>query len=311
MSSEGTRSGPAVVAVVVAVELFALECPSMGDAPRLARLREQIADLERRGRAVRSGREAALQRDAGALSAAVEVVPGGMGETLLSEVRCGDDAGLVLVVAEGNYKDDATWLASAVVAAAFADELEPKLGAECDVPPALRRAVLAAHDGIVALGEEPIEAGRYGTSLGPRTTLRGIATSFACAFVVAHRAWVTWVGECSVWLLRGGEARRLSQPHTLRHQPGTTSVDASFMDVPVRLLGFGEASFDVTRLDVEPGDRLVVNHSDAISERVVAVAGSAATRSAAELCGELLRANGSEPGSATVGVVAATWASST
>jgi hypothetical protein len=230
---------------------------------------------------------------------------------LLSPLRCAPDDGLALVVAEGNYKDEAALLAAGAVATAFADELEPPFLAEADLPPALRRAVLGAHDRVLALSKAPVAPGRFATAFGPRASLRGIGASVAAALMLPTRAWLTTVGECPIWLLREGTARQLSLPQTLAHDPGYRSAIArepdraiDFADsIVLQVLGVSDEvpRFDLTRLELRSRDRIALGN-EWLSPHVEAAADRAAHVGAAALCQALAAAVEAEPGPIPISV---------
>jgi hypothetical protein len=213
------------------------------------------------------GNEAHLAARGPELSAAARTLRGLYRSTtnvaLIRPFDCGGTPGLLLLVAEGNDKDEASIVAAGAVAVAFAGLFAAPLLAEVDLPPTLRRAVLEGHDRVWALSNERVAPGRFRTVGQPRATLCGIGASVACAALLPHRAWLTWVGECPIWLLRGGEARRLSLPHTLGHDPRYRAAVAS--DPPVR----EELHFDGQRV-VAIGQATLDAGEDPTVQRVLA-----------------------------------------
>lgn len=281
----------------------------------LEELRARIEQLAETGRTAPWGGEASLERSSGRVAGAARTLRGLYLSTtsivLLQRVRAGALDGLAIVVAEGNYKDEATLLAASAVAAAFADSLERPLLAEVDVLGAVRRAVLESHDRVWALSELPIAHGLFGTSLGPRSTLRGIGASVAVAVLLPPRAWLTAVGECPIWLLRDGAARRLSLPHTLANDPGYREAIARD---PARAIDYADAvllkglgltarapEFDVTRLDLHPCDRIVLGN-EWLATHVEAVALRAHEQAASNLCARIAAAIEAEPAPIPVSV---------
>jgi hypothetical protein len=113
----------------------------------LEALQTRIDGFAKAGRTAPWGGETRLAASCAHLDAAAQTLRGLYRATtnsvVLSTFSCGSDQGLAVVVIEGNYKDEATLVASAAVATAFLDELEAPLLAEADIPPLLRRARVA------------------------------------------------------------------------------------------------------------------------------------------------------------------------
>jgi hypothetical protein len=276
--------------------------------PSLDVLRKRIDALAMAGQTAPWGAEARLALDTEHIGIAATTRRGlyasATSGILVKAVRCASDAGVTLVVAEGNYKDEATLVAAAAIVVAFADAFEMPLLAEADVAPALRRSVLRAHDAVLALSRLPVEAGRFGTCAGQRTSLVGIGASLAAAVILPGRAWCVAIGECPIWLLRDGEARRLSLPHTLAHHPG---YRAAVRDDPSRAIDFAHAvvtrvlglsqeapDFDVTRLDLHAADRIVFGN-EWVEDCLPGVATGSDGRSGADLCRALVAALERDP----------------
>jgi hypothetical protein len=257
-----------------------------------------------------AGSEARLAANCAELSAAVFSRCGAYEATpsvpLLSTFDCGSQRGVAIVVAEGNDKDDAAILAAAGAVTAFVDVIDRPLPAEADVLPALRRAVLLGHERVLSLVEQPVAPSRFGTSVGPRRTLKGIGASVAAAMLLPHRAWLTWVGECQMWLLRNGDIKNLNLPNTFGHIAGyraavlkhslAADVAGDLADTPVKWLGLGRdpPTFDVTRLDLRGGDSVVVGNVWVTAE-MVSIAAAAGARSASGLCDALATAVAAAP----------------
>lgn len=227
-------------------------------------------------------------------------------------VAVGAQTGLLLVLAEGNYKDEASALAAAAVVAEFADELAGPLLSDADVVPAIRRAVLGAHEAICGLSRQSVQPGRFGTAGGVRRNLSGIGASIAACVLTPDWAWVTAVGECPTWLVRERRARRLSLPHTLANDP---SYRATVRRDPDSAIDFAEAvvmkvlgttseapSFEVTRVAVHPGD-LIVLANEWLSPHVESLAERGADATSSWLCEAASEAIESAPGPMPVTVL--------
>jgi serine/threonine protein phosphatase PrpC len=219
---------------------------------------------------------------------------------------------LALVLAEGNYKDEASVVAAEACIAAFADEFDRGLISEADVAPALRRAVLAAHESSWVLSGEDIPAGLFSTVMGPRKDLRGIGASVVAAFLTSAGAWVVSIGECPAWVVREGRASRLNHPHTLANDPAyraavrrDPSQAIEFADsVVTKVLGLTlePPAFDVTRLELRSRD-LVVLGNDWLSPHAARVASGGTGCAALEFCNALAAAVEQEPAPMPVAVL--------
>ncbi len=245
-------------------------------------LKAHIEDLAASGQTMAWGSISLLGTSAGVATGAAFGTYGNLRGTtdgvLLTKVRCGDELGLVAVAITGNYKDEGTIVATAAVVAAFERVLAEPLPAECDVGPALRRAMIGAQDDIFELSREVVAPEAFGTCVGPRKSLKGIGASVAAVLVSSHAAWITSIGECSAWLARDRSAKRLNVPDTLAHTPDyreriardPANVISGADDIVLRALGMrAEApSLVVTRLVVQPGDRLVVG-TERVASRIV------------------------------------------
>lgn len=142
---------------------------------------------------------------------------------VLRSFRAGADRGLLLAICAGNYKDEACCFASAAAACAFVEAFEGALISEADVVPALRSAMLGAHEGIVDLSGEPIGDLRLGTTVGGRTSLKGLGAMVTAVAAVAGRLWVVHIGDCRAYLIVKGvlESSRSSTLSPMR--PSTAS----------------------------------------------------------------------------------------
>ncbi len=271
------------------------------DDPLVA-LETRIAGLAGAGHANPWGAAGSIARDAPPLAAAARSTLGwirqGTDAVLLAPLSCGAESGVVGVVSSGNYKDEASLVAAAIVIDAFHVELGAPLLAECDVGPALRRALLRAHDGIVSISPTRVAPGRFGTVVGQRKDLRGIGASAAVVVALPGAAWLTSVGECSSWLVRDGAARRLNLIDTLAnakdYRARVAKVPTSgFEDagsVVTRVLGMNEdvdPEIHITRLELRPGDRVVVGN-EWYTEQLAAA--RRAPGPPADLCDELIAA---------------------
>jgi len=231
---------------------------------------------------------------------------------LVKPVECGSASCLVLALAEGNYKDEASVVAAEACIAAFAAEFDRALMSEADVAPALRRAVLEGHESAWLLSAEKIPAGLFSTVMGPRKDLRGIGTSVVAALLHPEHAWVVSIGECPAWVVREGRASRLNHPHTLANDPehrAAARLDPSQAiefanSVVTKVLGLTPEppAFDVTRLELRSRD-LVVLGNEWLSPHAASMASGGAACTASELCKALAAAVEQEPAPMPVAVL--------
>jgi len=281
----------------------------------VADLESRIDDLARRGHTAAVGVEATVATSTAALSASARTLRGLFRSTtssvFVAPLSCGTTSGLFLLVSEGNYKDEASVLAAATATAVFSEEIQRPLPAEADVAPALQRAVLEAHDRVWALSAEQVQT-KYTGSVGrPRRNLRGIGATLAAMVLLPRRAWLTWVGDSELWLIRDGTAKRLNLPDTLAND---ATYRASIRSRPSRAIDFADRiamhalgltteppPFGVTRVELRPGDRVVLGN-EWLGSHVAANTGPAP---AAELCQALVTAIAAGPGPIPVSVVAA------
>lgn len=235
---------------------------------------------------------------------------------VLAPFRCGDATGLLLVVCGGNYKDEGCGVAAAATARAFLEVFVSPLPAAVDIAPALRRAMLAAHESVLALAEEPLAGRTIHTVMGRRRDLRGIGTCVTAAAVLPDRVFTAHVGDGGASVVRDGVPRKLTIEHTLANHPefraalraGSTTVDEGFARLAVvRALGCAREcpAFDVARAELSPGDRVVVGNIALSPEICAAKAPSLARVDAAAACRALTEQMWLDFGSApaTVGVV--------
>jgi hypothetical protein len=253
-----------------------------------------IAELERKlstysgaGYLAPLGGVASLHAEGGSLRGAAWSHGGGFfhrstDNIVLRSFRAGADRGLLLAICAGNYKDEACCFASAAAACAFVEAFEGALISEADVVPALRSAMLGAHEGIVDLSGEPIGDLRLGTTVGGRTSLKGLGAMVTAVAAVAGRLWVVHIGDCRAYLIREGCARKLTIEHTLSHAPEYRErIEADpeqaiewADDIVLRVLGVSEdpPKFDVSRMDLRPRDRLLVGTAALTNELAAMVA---------------------------------------
>lgn len=122
---------------------------------------------------------------------------------------------------------------------------------------ALRAAVLAANQAIIALSEEDDEK-------------EGMGTTFTGAVFVGDEALVAHAGDSRVYLVRGGVARLLTEDHTLIARLAEAGVETGdpnrWKGVVTNALGVGEPTWvSVSAVPLCDGDRLLLC-SDGISE---------------------------------------------
>jgi hypothetical protein len=252
----------------------------------VAALEAQGADLARAGRiASPKGRTTIRTRAGGAWVSAV-TQPAfhddseGSDSTwnadnlLVAPTTIADRPSVVLAVAEGNYKDDASYLSTMAAVCEVHAELTRPLASGADVGPALQRALLAADARIEELTSAPIGERRLVAPSTVRRSLKGIGASVVAAVAGAGFVWVAQAGENRAIVVRNGRAKRLVVPHTLAYHPGyrgsaVVTEDPWLGEVVLNILGLGgPRRIDVTRMPLEKGDRLVLgNPSLAILER--------------------------------------------
>jgi len=192
---------------------------------------------------------------------------GNIDAVLVRSSRIGDEEALVLAVAEGNYKDDATYLASAAAMCVIANELGEPLAAQVDVAPALRRALVACDLRIKHIAEQPIADRRIASSLGARGNLKGIGASVLVVVVAGGSMSIAHAGENRAVLVRGGHAHPLVVPHTLKHDEAYRDVlrdnpelAAHADDVVTNILGFGHERIDIVQVPIAKGERLILGN---------------------------------------------------
>ncbi len=183
----------------------------------------------------------------------------------LAPASVGGGCALALAVAHGNEKDGGCAVASAAVVGECARELAAPLLAEADVAPALRRALLAGDERVRRLAEVPLRRPRFPTASGRRGHLKGIGASATIALVTAEALWALHLGENDAFVVRGGRARRLVQPHTLANRADYRRGELGRLElaerVVMRLVGDGDVACDVVRASLGPGDRLLFGNS--------------------------------------------------
>lgn len=186
---------------------------------------------------------------------------------LLLPGRVEQKAVLVLGVAYGNDKDDGSCFASAAALVEVARVLEQPLLADVDIPPALRRAFIAANDRIRDLSSQPIGGRLISTAVGARTSYRGIGASLLVAVVTKDSVFVGHVGDNVALLVRDGRARHLAVPQTLRRSPEFRArvvedpTLQSFSDVVANVL-YGDESLkmEISRAPIEDCERLILGN---------------------------------------------------
>lgn len=280
---------------------------------RLARVMERHAA---HGAAAPLFGAAELSLSAGAITAAAisgyEVAATSCDNVVLTGFRCEGTDGVLEVACGGNYKDEACGVAAAAAADAFIEAFAVPLPAGVDVPPALRRAMLAAHDAVRELAAAPLGARVLHTVMGRRSDLRGIGVCVTAAAVLPQRVWTAHVGDGHAYVVREGRALSLTLAHTLANEPAfraaAGAVDRDFARLVVtRALGVTEACppFDVARADLERRDRVVVGNIALDPDLAAAALPAAAGEATPPACTALARAmRASFPGApATVGII--------
>jgi hypothetical protein len=188
----------------------------------------------------------------------------------VKRIACAGVEGLGIALAAGNFKDDACCIASAAIALAFYECFDSPTIFEPDIPTLLRRGMLTANDYVLQLALAPLGDWRPGTAVGARASLKGIAAAATVAVALPHRAWIAHIGDNRGFLVRGQDARRLTVDHTLVFEgaysaavePDPSSRFDRADQAVLRVLGLcAMPQFDVTRIDLLPGDRLLLGNA--------------------------------------------------
>ena len=238
-----------------------------------AELRQRLSRYAAAGSLATVGGVASLRVEEGRLRGAARSHGGGFfhvntDNILLRSFRSGADYGLLLAICAGNYKDEGCCLAAATAASTFFEAFHAPLISDADIAPTLRRALLAANDGIVKISQEPIADLQLQTVLGKRTTLSGIGTALTAVAALPDRLWVAHIGDSKAYLVRDGRPRKLTVEHTLSHvaeyrerikcTPNEAIAHAD--QIVLRMLGTSENApdFDVSRVELLPRDRILL-----------------------------------------------------
>jgi PPM family protein phosphatase len=122
----------------------------------------------------------------------------------------------------------------------------------------LAAAVQAAHEAVLAKAAEDPERA-------------GMGSTVVAVQILDEAAHVAWVGDSRLYLLRDGDLQQVTRDHSMVQwllQSGAIDADAARRhpdrNVLVRTLGFDQPVADVTRIDLEAGDRLLLC-SDGVS----------------------------------------------
>jgi PPM family protein phosphatase len=141
-----------------------------------------------------------------------------------------------------------------VASATVRDRIIQAVEEGADLPAAIQQA----HQAVLATAEQ--DAAR-----------RGMGSTVVAVQIDALTARVAWVGDSRLYLLRAGELRQVTRDHSLVQwlmQRG--DIDATQAQhhpdrhVLVRTLGFEHPAADVTHIELQPGDRLLLC-SDGVS----------------------------------------------
>lgn len=221
--------------------------------------------------------QGSLVAEAPGLVASAALVGGGMfrlatDAVALRRFECGDSAGLVLAIATGNEKDEGSAYAATAAVVAVLEAFHEPLLSEADLPPVLRRAILDAHDAIVAVGREPLPRS-LATAFGPRRSLRGIGASLTVVAIRPGRLHGVHVGEGRAFLRRDAKTQKLTLEHTLANTAEFRRRDGDWRDagelleamagsVVVKVLGVTPEAPqpDVFRCELSAGDQVVVGN---------------------------------------------------
>lgn len=229
----------------------------------LVELRSRLEEEATRERALELGGRGRLSLHSGALAVEASSRQGrfdtNTNAVAASQTILDDTVGVGVFL--GNQKDAGSAVAAGACALALLESLDEPWRSSADIVPSLRRFVLRAHDWIGELTTEPL-GGVYPTLFGPRRTLEGIGAAALAVVVRPHGVEGIHVGDARSYLIREGEVRALTLPHTLDRMPGQRGLDPLLgaEHVVVRVLGLAEPEADVFRLALQPGDALVLGN---------------------------------------------------
>ena len=160
------------------------------------------------------------------------------------------DAALV-VLAEGNYKDERSAIAAALLVREIATQFESPV-ALAEVCSVLERAAASAHREILATA---------------RSDLEGIGTCFTAAAISASGdGTLVYVGDCRASILSARGVEHVTVDHTLESEILAGRVQSEFPQpehVVTRVLGFDETPPQLGRrsFTVGPSESLVLSSS--------------------------------------------------
>jgi serine/threonine protein phosphatase PrpC len=186
-------------------------------------------------------------------------------------LRCSEERGMLALLACGNYKDGRSFVAAGQACASTLAVFESTLLSRADIVPAIRRAVLEAHDAIVELSQSTTndsELARFLHNDRRGGKLTGIGAEIVIAMALPDALYATWVGDVELLLIRGGSLRRLNFAHTLMNEMHgrmpPQEIEESYRFVVTRALGVAKnpPRFDVTRLELQAGDRVLFGTCD-------------------------------------------------
>lgn len=234
----------------------------------LREIERQLEGAAAQGRAARLLSSVQLAIDVGRFSAAAQTGGGflrNVDNVVLAPLACGGEDGILLAVMTGNEKDEGCSIASGLVALAFLTELGGGLLSSADVGPALRRAALTAHERVFSANESPLAPYSLATVMGARKNLRGIGCSLTAVVLLPSLLHGIHLGEGHAYVAREGSVKRLTIEHTLARDPQYREQADGFPfaeSVVLKVLGLTEhlPEVDVFRLELEPGDVVVVGN---------------------------------------------------
>jgi serine/threonine protein phosphatase PrpC len=219
------------------------------------------------------------------------------GNALAYATSVADSPALIFAVADGNYKDEASYLACAAVVATVRAELGGSFLAEADIAPALRRALLDVDERVRRIADAPIGARQLNSSVGARTNLRGISTSALVAVIARGHVWIAHAGECRARIIREGQPKELIAPHLLKYNAAFRDhvleepAGSTHADVVTNLLGIGNAPrIDVICAPVVSGERLIFGGGGLGSVTLKGSAAELATLNGQEMTDSLVSA---------------------
>lgn len=238
-------------------------------SPSISQLVEELKKLHEQGRSLPLNGFGDVKHSNGGVEAFGSSTGGPYDENsdslALVPFRCGSEHGMVVGVFTGNYKDMGTAVATGACSVELVQAFSSPLLSDADLAPALRKWTLNADARIHEFSESPLEDRRFGTVMGQRSDLRGIGCSVTVVAVFSNRVYGAHIGEGKAYLLRSGQAKKLTMEDTLAHDPGYRVGNHDFPNpetVILKAIGMNEAPPEpkVFRTHLVAGDRIVIGN---------------------------------------------------